>query len=143
MVGGTSSGSLEIVLVGPLVFSEIKDNLRATTTLVISSDPASLEAYCDGKEQEFPSLMPTQERWQGEMMVLDEGKIQIKALPAEVGLSMSSEFVRYLVFFKGWAILAVCLSTKSQEEIRSVLRDNGLPDVLSMQAEDAASAGVS
>lgn len=128
---------LDILLIGPLVFSEIEDHLRNTTTLVITSNPDSLEAFCDAKEQEFPSLMPTQTRWHGDMMALDEGQIQMKSLASEVSMSSSAEIVRYIVFFKDWAILAVCLSSKSLEEMKAVLRENRFPEVVSIQPEGA------
>ncbi len=130
-----TSGRLEILLLGPLVFIDLEDRLRNKTTLVISSNPDSLELYCGEKEEEFPSLMPVQDRWHGDIMAVDEGQIQMKSLSPEVGMSSSAEFVRYIVFFKDWAILAVCLSTKSKEEIRKVLEYNGLPEVLEIQLE--------
>jgi hypothetical protein len=132
---------LQIVLVGPLVFIELEDKLRSTTTLVIASNPESLEAYCDAKEKEYPSLMPTQDRWNGATMELEDGQIQMKSLPPEIRLSCSTDTAKYLVRFRDWAILAICLSTMSQAEIREVLRSNGLPEVVDIQPEDTPGAG--
>jgi hypothetical protein len=128
-----SAGDLDILLIGPIVYSEINDNLRATTTLVVTTHCEGLEDYCDAKEREVPSLMPTHERWRGAIQALDDGEIQIKSLPPEIGLSCSTDTAKYLIFFKDWAILAVCPSTISLRHIEIVLVTKGLPTVLRIQ----------
>jgi hypothetical protein len=137
----TIDNRLHILLIGPIVFSEVEDKLRSTTTLVVSSNGESLEAYCDAKENDLPSLMPTQVRWRGAIMELGDGRVQMKSLPPEIGLSCSADTAKYLVRFRDWAMLAICLSTMSQAEIKEVLQRNGLPEALDIQPEDTPGAG--
>jgi hypothetical protein len=70
-------------------------------------------------------------------MQLSDGDIQIKSLPAEVGISSSAEIFKYLVYFRDWAILIVCTSDKSRAEIEQALRENNLPEVVHIQHESA------
>ena len=65
---------VQVLLIGPIVFSETEDRISGKKALIIASNQAELEEYCDEQEAEFPSLMPTQTRWRGDIFAVDEGE---------------------------------------------------------------------
>ena len=66
----------QILLIGPIVFAELEDRISGKTALVIANEPAALEKYCDEQEVEYPSLMPTQDRWQDPIYAVDDGDVR-------------------------------------------------------------------
>jgi len=126
---------LPLLLIGPLVVVELVDNFLNVTKLVVTTNPEKLEEYCRTEQEKSPSLMLPDQRWSGDIEPLEDGEIEEMPLPADIGLSTSADISKRLILFREEALLAICESKMSDEEIKKVLRKNGLPEVVKIQHE--------
>ena len=128
----------QILLIGPIVFAELEDRISGKTALVIANEPAALEKYCDEQEVEYPSLMPTQDRWHGLIYVVDDGQVKSKIILSDMDVIGMGAISSYAVHVHDGAATAVCPSYKTAGDIKALLERGGRLKVISVLPGDAA-----
>lgn len=128
---------MQILLIGPLVFCEMGDRISGKRALVIATEPAELESYCDEQELEYPSLMPTQDRWQDVIYAVDDGEARVRIIPREMDVVAVSTLAGYTVYVQDGEVTTFCPSSKTTNYIKTVVETYGCLKVLAIHPADA------
>jgi hypothetical protein len=129
----------EILLIGPLVFAELEDRSSGKKALVIANEPAELEDYCDKQDVEYPSLMPTEDRWQAPIYAVDDGEARVRIMPRAMDVVAVSTLAGYTLYVQDGKVTTFCPSTKTTDYIKEVVETYGCLKVLGIHPADAGS----